>query len=168
MGNKNLHCQRVVPFWLLLLDNLPTVSMFFLGTAILIRVTLWLGIGYLFYAGFAIAWFWAHICPHCHHFATFGCPCGYGHISSLFFKKKNGTNFRRIFRKNIVVLFPCWFIPPVVTIYVLLQQFDRALFVLMILFSITAFLLVPYVSKFVGCKNCASRSNCPWINKEKK
>jgi hypothetical protein len=37
----------------------------------------------------------------------------------------------------------------------------------MIIFSIIGFLIIPLISKFVGCKNCEIKDDCPWMTTNK-
>ncbi len=37
--------------------------------------------------------------------------------------------------------------------------------ILAITFSIVGFLIIPLISKLVGCKNCEIKEECPWMQK---
>jgi len=41
-------CTRNIPLWLVLLDNIPTVTMYLLGTVIIWPLGEWWGLAYLF------------------------------------------------------------------------------------------------------------------------
>ena len=56
-----------IPLWLVLLDNIPTLLLFLLGFIIIYQVTLTGAVVYGIYTGFSVVWFWAKICPYCHH-----------------------------------------------------------------------------------------------------
>jgi hypothetical protein len=162
-GNQ---CSRSIPLWLVLLDNIPTFGMYVLGTWILAYISgLWAVI-YAAYSLSGIIWFWGRICPYCHHYGTKACPCGYGVLSAKLFKPKQGKSFRRVFRRNIIYLFPGWFIPPVVAGFLLWKEFSASLLVIAIIFSVVAFILIPVISKKVGCKDCEIREECPWMTKK--
>jgi hypothetical protein len=109
----HVDCERIVPLRIVLLDNIPTAAMFVLGAILMWRLGWLFGTAYLVYCILAIVGFWGRICPWCHHFATRACPCGYGVIAARFFKPKTGREFRSVFRANIVIMFPCFFIPPI-------------------------------------------------------
>ena len=111
----------------------------------------------------SIIWFWARICPNCHYHGTLACPCGYGIISSKLFPKKEGNSFHKVFKKNIIVLFPSWFIPPVIGIYLLVKSYSVGLLILVISFIVVGFVLIPLISKKVGCKDCEIKEDCPWM-----
>ena len=159
-------CSRTVPTWLVLLDNIPTMSMFILG-AILVWLIWWpLSIIFLIYCVASIVLFWALICPYCHHYASRACPCGYGVMAPKLFRSKRDTSkrtFREVFRKNISIMFPCWLVPFVAGIYLLFTNYSIMVLILFVLFCIVGFVLIPSISKFVGCKDCEIKEDCPWV-----
>jgi hypothetical protein len=156
-------CGRVVPMWLILLDNIPTAAMFLLGAAIAGMVWWPLAIFMLLYNLSSIVMFWGFICRHCPHFGTQACPCGYGAIAPRYFNKKEGSNFRKIFRKNIAIMYPCWFFPFGAGIYLLCTRFSNDILVIFLAFCVIGFVLIPVISKFVGCKGCNIKDQCPWM-----
>jgi hypothetical protein len=170
-GNENMtapcHSGRI-PLWLVLLDNVPTILLFFLGFLIMNIISTAGAILFAVYAVVSVVWFWARICPYCHHFETYACPCGYGIISSRLFSRKDASLFKKVFRRNILIVFPNWFIPFLVGLYLLITQYSFKVLVLLIVFSIIGFLIIPLISKLVGCKNCEIKEDCPWmtINKQ--
>lgn len=168
-GNTKTPCHsRKIPLWLVLLDNIPTLFLFILGFLIISIISTAAAILFAVYSVASVVWFWARICPYCHHFETYACPCGYGIISSKFFSRRDSSLFKKVFKSNILIVFPNWFIPFFVGIYLLITQFSMKVLILMIIFSIIGFLIIPLISKFVGCKNCEIKDDCPWmtINKQ--
>jgi len=156
-------CERTVPAWLILLDNIPTLGLFMLG-AILAGILWWpLAIIILLYDFLAIVMFWGLICRHCLHFDTKACPCGYGLVAPRYFKKLEGKNFREVFRKNIIIMFPSWFIPLGVGIYLLFARFSQPTLMIFLVFLVVGFILIPAISRFVGCKGCDLQKECPWM-----
>lgn len=160
--------SRRIPIWLVLLDNIPTIFLFILGFLIINIISNVAAILYTIYAVVSVIWFWARICPYCHHFETYACPCGYGFISSRLFSRKDSSLFQKVFKRNILIVFPNWFIPLFVGLYLLIRQYSVKILVLLIIFSIVGFLIIPLISKLVGCKNCEIKEDCPWmtINKQ--
>jgi hypothetical protein len=156
-------CERVVPSWLVLLDNLPTVIMFLLGAVLAGFVWRPLAIFMMLYSLFSIIMFWRLICRHCGHFGTRACPCGYGVVAAWCFDRKEGSDFRKVFRKNIAIMYPCWFIPLGAGIYLLYARFSRDILVVFSAFILVGFVLIPAISRFVGCKGCNLRQQCPWM-----
>lgn len=159
--------SRRIPLWLVLLDNIPTLFLFILGFLIINMVSLAGAVIFGAYALFSVVWFWAKICPYCHHYGTYACPCGYGAISPLFFKKRDSKSFRKVFRRNLVIVFPNWFVPSGVAIYLLIEHYSAEILILAIIFSIIGFIIIPVISKQVGCKNCEIKDDCPWMTGRK-
>jgi hypothetical protein len=157
-----------IPLWLVLLDNFPTVFLFILGFLIIQLISTFAAILYAVYAGFSVVWFWARICPSCHHYKTYACPCGYGTISSLLFSRKDPGSFQKVFKRNLPVVFPNWFIPFAVGIYLLFTGYSCKVLVLMLLFSVIGFGIIPLISKLVGCKSCKIKEDCPWMTMNRK
>jgi hypothetical protein len=159
----HVDCVRIVPLRIVLLDNIPTAAMFVLGTILMWRLGGLFGTAYLAYCILAIVGFWGRICPWCHHFGNRACPCGYGVIAARFFKPKMGREFRSVFRANIVIMFPCFFIPPIAGALLLWNGCTRSTAAILAAFCIIAFAVIPMISKFVGCKGCEIKSQCPWM-----
>ena len=158
-------CSRAIPVWLVLLDNVPTVVMYGLGTALIRPTGMAWAVAYVAYSCFSIVFFWMRICTHCHHYGTLACPCGYGAISARLFasKRDQGREFRSVFRNNILVVFPSWFVPLGVGGYLLWSQFTAARLCLFSAFCLVGFVLIPLISKLAGCRNCSIKDECPWM-----
>ncbi len=164
--NNSIPCHsRKIPLWLVLLDNIPTLLLFVLGFLIINKISLAGAIFFVVYAIISVVWFWARICPYCPHYDTLSCPCGYGVISPKIFKRKETTLFKKVFRRNIGIQFPNWFVPFAVAIYLLITSYSTEILVLAISFSLIGFLVIPVISKLVGCKNCEIKEDCPWMAK---
>jgi len=151
--------------WLVLLDNLPTLVLTILGAIIIYNISKLGAFGYVIYSLLSILWFWARICPYCHHYGTNACPCGYGVISAKFFKKRENKSFKKVFKQNIVAVFPTWFVPFIIAMYLLVIRNNQEVLILTIAFSLLGFVIIPIISKFVGCKNCEVKEDCPWMQK---
>jgi hypothetical protein len=144
-------------------DNAPTAAMFALGTILTWRLGWGFGAGYLAYCVLAIIAFWGRICPWCHHFGTRACPCGYGVVAPLLFKARTGREFRQVFRANIVIMFPCFFVPPIAGAVLLWSGTTRPILAVLVAFCLIAFAVIPMISRLVGCKGCEIRDQCPWM-----
>ncbi len=143
-------CERRIPLSLVLLDNVPTALLYVLGTVIFFQAGPAWGFPFAAYAAASLVWFWARICPACAHYDTAGCPCGYGAISARLFRRKTGVDFRKTFRRNIVFLFPLWFLPPALGAYLLVSNFSGLLLAELVAFCVIGFALIPLVSRLVG------------------
>jgi hypothetical protein len=161
-------CQSgKIPLWLVLLDNIPTIFLFILGFLIINQLSVFAALIFAVYAFISVVWFWARICPYCHHYGTQACPCGYGVISSKLFARKDSALFRKVFRRNILIVFPNWFVPFSIAIYLLTTDYTIKVLILTIIFSIVGFIIIPLISKLVGCKNCEIKEDCPWMTIDK-
>lgn len=169
IDNNTAPCHtRKIPLWLVLLDNIPTLLMLVLGFLIIKQLTLTGAIFYGVYAAISIIWFWVFICPYCHHYDTYACPCGYGMISSRLFKRKEDKSFSKVFRHNIAIQYPNWFIPVGFAVYLMITSYSVVILVLTVSFVITGFIIIPTISKLVGCKNCEIKADCPWMANRRK
>ena len=155
--------SRRIPLWLVLLDNFPTLFLFILGFLIINHISTIGAIIFGTYALFSIVFFWAKICPYCHHYDTHACPCGYGAISPRLFKKRDSKSFKKVFKRNIWIVFPNWFIPLGIAVYLLSTRFTKEILSQTIIFILIGFIIIPIISKLVGCKNCEIKEDCPWM-----
>ncbi len=155
--------SKKIPLWLVLLDNIPTMLLFILGFLIIEKISLVLAILFAAYTIFSVVWFWAKICPYCHHYDTHACPCGYGVISSRFFRRKDNRSFRKVFSRNIGIQYPNWFVPFAVAIFLIITRYSMEILVITILFALVGFVIIPLISKLVGCRNCEIKNECPWM-----
>jgi hypothetical protein len=160
--------SKKIALWLVLLDNIPTLLLFILGFLIIYQISIIGAIIFGVYTLFSVIWFWSKICPYCPHYGTKACPCGYGAISHLLFKRRDTNSFKKVFRRNILIVFPNWFVPLGIATYLLIARFTKEILILTIIFSIVGFILIPAISKLVGCKNCEIKEDCPWMNLSKK
>ncbi len=162
-------CERQVPLWIVIVDNIPTLSLFILGT--ILGIMVWWPVGILFaiYCPFSIVYFWARICTYCHHFDTRACPCGYGVLAPRFFKFKGAKNFKTVFKYNIFIMFPVFLFPPLFGAFVVVRDWlegdglNVPAFVLLVAVSVIGFVIIPAISKFVGCRGCEIKDKCPWM-----
>jgi hypothetical protein len=151
------------------LDNLPYMIMIILGAAVLFMgfetlVWKWVTSGlYLFYGVIGAAWIILFVCPYCHFFDTRLCPCGYGKIAAKFRQKKDDSLFTRKFKNHIPVIVPLWIIPTVAGIVFLISKFSLLVLVLLVLFAINSYVLLPLISTKYGCTHCPQKDKCPWM-----
>lgn len=156
------------------IDNLPYIFMTILGALVFIigpeaGRTNWLFAGlYVFYGIAGAFWIIIFVCPYCHFYDTRTCPCGYGQISAKLRKVQDQSRFIEKFKKHIPVIIPLWIIPLVAGIIYLLDNFSLSLLLLVVLFAIDAYLVLPLLSRKYGCAHCPQKSTCPWMKKESK
>jgi hypothetical protein len=149
--------------------NLPYVAMVVLG-AIIIALGLpsyswaWAAAGaYAAYGLLGVLWIILFLCPYCPSYAEQSCPCGYGAIAARLRPKGNTALFARKFKQHIPVIVPLWFIPPLIGGALIVKSFSWPLAVLLGVFVLDSFVLIPLLSKSHGCKGCPQREACPWM-----
>jgi hypothetical protein len=124
----------------------------------------WLAAGlYLAYGVGGALWIMIFICPYCHFYDTRLCPCGYGKIAVKLRARKDGDRFARQFRKHIPVIVPLWFAPVLAGGIPLFRDFSWGLLVLLLVFVVNSFVILPLLSKKYGCDRCAQKAICPWM-----
>jgi hypothetical protein len=149
--------------------NVPYLFMLGLGMAVIGRgadasLGAWLGAaGFGVYGVLGALWIILFLCPHCPSFGKWSCPCGYGVIAARLRQAGDTSRFRREFRRHIAVIVPLWIIPPVVGGWGLVRSFSWTEAVLLGLFVLDAFVVLPLVSRVHGCKDCEQREECPWM-----
>ena len=159
------HLQTVI-------NNLPYLTMLILGDAILLFAfdnrttgTITASI-YALYGLIGAFWIMVFICPYCRFWGTGDCPCGYGIIATHFTEKKNPQLFSEKFKRHIPVIVPLWFIPVILGGVVMMMDFSFLLLIMLILFAIDSFILLPVLSKKHGCTHCPQKQDCPWMERK--
>ena len=152
-----------------LINNIPYLAMTVLGTVIFVAAlgnSVWglIAAGaYLAYGLMGAFWIMIFVCPYCGYWNTKSCPCGYGRIAAKFRKKKTVECFSEKFKKHIPVIVPLWFIPLLVGVPLVIRSFSWTLLVLLVIFALDAFVVLPLVSTKHGCKECPQKDSCPWM-----
>ncbi len=148
-----------------IVEDLPTFVMFILGAVIFLLSSPhagWLyALIYLTFCVVSLLWFMRFICSHCLNAYNAGCPSLFGGIASRFFKQRPPEAYAESFRRNIVILYPCWFVPPIVGLYQLISACSVPMLVALIAFALDAFVILPLASKGHGCTDCAMAAECP-------
>jgi hypothetical protein len=120
------------------------------------------------YVPFSVIWFWRFICTYCSHYDTGCCPCGYGKFAAKLFLYRDETKFKQAFNRNIGMVLGYWIVPLVAGIYLMLYDYSLFSLVIFIIACIDGFILIPLISRNVGCKECPIRDDCPWIGEDGK
>jgi len=151
------------------IDNLPYMMMTFLGGVILIltfNYSIWgwlTGLLFILYGVLGTVWFIIFICPYCHFFDTRACPCGYGQLAAKVRQKRDGDRFNEKFKRHIPIIVPLWIIPLIASIATLLNTFSYLMLILLIIFIIDSYIILPLVSRKYGCAHCPQKDSCPWM-----
>lgn len=154
------------------LGNLPYAVMILLGVSITaegLKSFSWgpiAALAYLAYGVLGSLWIILFLCPYCLIYGERSCPCGYGILSAKLRPKGDTRLFSRKFRRHIPAIVPLWIIPPLVGgIFLASHSFSWPLAILVAVFVIHSFLVLPLVSKSHGCKRCPQRADCPWMKR---
>lgn len=145
--------------WDILRENALQIVMYVLGAILSGLAWLPLTVIYLVYSLLSNVLYMAWVCPYCGHYSLGTCPAGFHILSARRFKPKPGGTFSREFRRNVAVMVPGWFLPPIVGVYLLLTGFSWGLLALLVVFCVVAFWWLPESSK----KHCAGCEtvDCP-------
>jgi len=152
-----------------LVNNIPYRAMTVLGTAVFavgFRNSAWILVAasaYLAYGAVGAFWIIIFVCPYCRYWNSRSCPCGYGCISGWFRDKSPVECFDEKFKKHIPVIVPLWSIPLFAGLPVVVYRFSWMLLVLLVIFSLDTFVILPLVSTKHGCKECPRKNLCLWI-----
>lgn len=155
-----------------LINNLQYILMAVLGAAIFLVVldrSVWgwiTGVTYFAYGAAGAFWIMVFVCPFCRYHDTKACPCGYGLIAARFRRKADTECFNEKFKKHIPVIVPLWLTPVLVGVPVLIYSFSWALLILLIVFALDAYLILPLVATQHGCKDCPQKDTCPWMSRK--
>jgi len=150
--------------------NLPYAAMIMLGAATIALGyhfsvgSIWGALAYFAYGFGGALWIMAFVCPYCAHFGARTCPCGYGAVAARLVKKGDRECFPQKFKRHIPVIVPLWIIPPALGVAALVRSFNWLLLVLVCLFAVNAFIILPLVSKRDSCGGCPQREICPWTS----
>ena len=143
----------------ILRENAALAAMYVLG--IVITTLLWwpLGLIYLGYALFSNLLYISRVCAYCAHYGTATCPAGYHLFFGGRFRRKEGRDFAGQFKRNVIVLYPGWFVPPIVGFYILHEGFSWAVTVTIAGFLLVGFVILPRDSARY-CEKCENKE-CP-------
>ena len=152
-----------------LINNIPYIAMTVLGTAILgvgFRSWAWgpiAAVAYLMYGLAGAFWIMIFVCPFCRYWNARSCPCGYGRIAAKLREQKSVDLFNEKFRMHIPVIVPLWFIPVLAAVPLVIREFSWTFVILLVIFILEAFVVLPLTSTKHGCKECPQKDSCPWM-----
>ncbi|MGD2144442.1 MAG: hypothetical protein PVF54_08200 [Anaerolineae bacterium] len=150
------------------LGNVPYVLMLLLGAAVVVmaygRATwTWVAaVGFVLYGIAGSFWIILFLCPYCPSHGQRSCPCGYGVVSARFRPRGDYSDFTRKFRQHIPVVVPLWIVPVVVAIIVTVKSLSVPPALVLGAFVLDGYILLPWLSKGHGCKDCPQPDLCPW------
>jgi len=168
-GGKSGQSVRRYSHWQELINNLPYMVMTLLGGAVLafgipgLLLRYAAASVYVVYGVVGTLWIILFVCPYCGYWGTRACPCGYGWIAAKIRARQTDSCFTDKFKRHIPVIVPLWFIPVVIGIPLLVRNFSWGLLILLVVFALEAFVVLPFVSAKHGCKECPQVDTCPWM-----
>jgi hypothetical protein len=147
-------------------NNVPYIVTVILGASIVWHSwNIAFSLLFVIYGAIGTVWFIVFICPRCGFHATKACPCGYGIISAMFVRRKNSSQFNRAFLRNVPVLFPIWVVPIYAGVRGMMRSFSPMSLIMLVMFIVISWVVLPLVSKRHGCLYCPNRDQCPWMGK---
>ncbi len=178
-SSENISCKKYRPkieysHLHEIIDNIPYFTMTVLGGIIILlalnfSISGWiLGVIFVIYGVIGTLWFIIFICPYCHFFDTRACPCGYGQIAAKIRPKRDGDRFNEKFKRHIPIIVPLWIIPMIVGGLSLFNNFSVWMLILIIIFIMDSYIILPLVSRKYGCAHCPQKDTCPWMGKTTK
>ena len=150
-------------------ESLPYLLMFPLGAAVMslsVPPGIWPWLAPLLYVTYGVVgtfWLILFVCPYCAAYGSTLCPSGHGLLAAKLRPRKSSRDFPTQFKKNIPVIVPFWFVPFILGVVGLVTGFSWTRAVLLVVFSLDAFVLLPMGSRRRGCASCPQRGNCPWM-----
>ncbi len=157
-------CRKQYTNTQILIHNIPLFSMYVLGIIIIGFFNIILAVGFIIYLVISNCLFMYLICAYCPHYGTRSSLCGYGLVTKKITVRKSVRGFNNSFKKYIGVIFPNWFLPLIIGIYLLYISLNWVILILIIIFIIVAFIGVPLISKSKSCDTCKLKNNCPWMS----
>ncbi len=167
---KEIECYENYPFWIIIVSNLLTLSIYTIGIIIIKPLgIIWLLI-YLTYIVFLEIRLLRKSCVDCYYYGK-RCAFGKGKLCSLFFKKGNKEGFTgNLTWKDLLPDMLVAIIPLLIGIVRLIMDFNWILLLLIILLFLLVSIGNGFVRSSLACKYCKQREfGCPaekMFNKE--
>lgn len=154
-----MHNQAAISPLSLLRENAWQLVMYALGVT-LVGLFNWPLAGiYLGYSLLSNVLYMALVCPYCSHYHLGTCRAGFHLLSRQSFKPQPGRTFAGQFKRFVVMMVPGWFVPPIVGVILLVQDFSWLLLILTGVFCLVGFVILPKDSQR-HCQDC-EMTDCP-------
>ena len=147
------------------LHNLPEYIMYVLGSIIMAFFGILFLIAYVVYGFLSTLWYMRFVCTYCPHFDKIKCPSGYSIIAGKLFKKRDASKFEIMFKRHMGSVILSWFAPVIAGIYILINKVSIVMIILLVVFILDAFIILPWVSRKYGCNYCDLSDRCPWMGR---
>ena len=143
----------------ILRENAWQLVMYALGITLCAFWGWLLVLAYIFLCVISNFLFMKWVCPYCAHYGMGTCKAGFHLLSGGRLKPAPGRTFGEQFRGFVIVMVPGWLIPPVAGILFLVKDFSWLVLVIVTLFCISGFLILPKDSQR-HCEECPM-TDCP-------
>jgi len=157
------HCYENYPWWIVLLSNLVSLSIFFIGAYILYGLGLIFTIVYIMYCLFMEIRLLKKSCVNCYYYGK-TCGFGKGRLSALFFKQGDISKFTQLEMdwKDMIPDLMVSVFPLVGGIILLINNFSLLILVLMIVLVILSMAGNAFIRGYLTCSGCKQRElGCP-------
>lgn len=157
------HCYENYPWWIVLLSNLVSLSICFIGAYILYGIGLIFTVLYLLYCLFMEIRLLKNGCVNCYYYGKV-CGFGKGKLSALFFKRGDISHFskRELSWKDMVPELMVSIFPLIGGIILLIQDFSWIILFLMIVLIILSMAGNAFIRGNLTCNMCKQRElGCP-------
>lgn len=151
------------PFWVVIVSNLVSVSVYVLGVLIILNLGLVLTILYLAFILFLEFRLIRYHCVDCFYYGK-TCGFGKGRLSALLFKKGDNKRFcsKVMTLKDMIPDLLVSLIPFVTGIILLVLSFDFMLFITIILLLFLSTIGSGFIRSNLTCKYCKQKEiGCP-------
>jgi hypothetical protein len=149
------------PAWMVLVYNLFSFSLYFVGIYLLYLIHPILGVAFFAYAIYLEFSVYKGGCVHCYYYGKV-CVSGKGKIAKLFFKKGEHKKFceRTLTFKEFIPQLFASIIPIAAGAYLLIKDFNWFILILTIWPLVIWFLGNPIIYGKLACPNCRQGSIC--------
>ena len=149
----------------MIIQDLPEFTMYILGILIMSYLGIVVMVAFVMYIIISTLWFMRFVCTYCPHYDKLKCPSGYAIVCAKLFKKRETKKFTIMFKRNIAVVLPAWFLPVIAGIFILLDEINLIMISLLVAFIVNSFIVLPIISKKYGCNECDLKDRCPWMGR---
>lgn len=150
------------PFWIILISNLVSFAIYFIGGYIIYRVGFMWMITYIVYILFLYLKLMKN-CTNCYYYGKY-CAFGTGKLSAVFFRKGSNKKFcqREMSLKDLIPELLVSVIPLIAGLVLLVVKFDFFMLLLVIILFILTSTGNAFVRGKCACRYCKQRKlGCP-------
>jgi hypothetical protein len=157
------------PLWIILVSNLVKLSIYLLGTYLMLQALIALKFGAMWLSLYLILIGWLEFrllsghCVNCYYYGK-NCAFGSGKLCGMLFKKGTLSNFckMQITWRDLIPDFLVAIVPMLAGIVMLIKQFDWVIFSCVFVLGLLSFMGNGFVRGSLACKYCKQRKlGCP-------